>query len=355
VATTPAAALDRIERLCDGVLTAKALREQVLAEIRRVLPFDAHAWLLTDPVTRVGTSPLADVPGLDWDRLPELGRQRYLTRTNRWTDLLDAGTPVSTLVAATGGDLSLSPLGREVQSGFGVVDVAAVAFGDRFGCWGWLDLWRRAPGPVYGAADRRFLESLQGPVTAGLRRALARTFVDASPAVPLQGPAVVVLGPDLQVRSQTTGAIEALHRLNPPDDPIPAIPAAAYNVAAALIAAEEGVPVGPPWSRVHLSAGRWVTLHAARMARGQGEGDIAVTIESSTPTERIEIFALAHGLSPREREVLSLLATGADSRSIAEQLFLSEHTVNDHVKAVLAKTGSATRQVLVSRAVGATG
>ena len=355
MSTTTAAALDRIERLCDGSLPAKALREQVLAEIRRVLPFDAHAWLLTDPVTRVGTSPLADLPGLAWDRLPELGRLRYLTRVNRWTDLLDAGTPVSTLVAATGGDLAASPLWKGFQSELGVVDVAAVAFGDRFGCWGWLDLWRCAPGPVYDAAARRFLESLPGPVTAGLRKAQARTFVDASPPVPLHGPAVVVLGPDLQVRSQTNPAVEALHRLNPPDDPIPAIPAAAYNVAAALIAAEEGVPVGPPWSRVHLSAGRWVTLHAARMAGSQGDGEIAVTIESSTPSERLEVFALAHGLSPREREVLSLLATGADSRSIAERLFLSEHTVNDHVKAVLSKTASATRQVLVSRAAGATG
>lgn len=350
MSTTPAAALDRIERLCDGVLTAKALREQVLAEIRRVLPFDAHAWLLTDPVTRVGTSPLADVPGLAWERLPELGRLRYLTRTNRWTDLLDAGTPVSTLADATGGDLGVSALWRDFQSGLGVVDVAAVAFGDRFGCWGWLDLWRFAPGPVYGQPDRRFLESLAGPVTAGLRQAQARTFVDDSPPLPLHGPAVVVLGPDLQVRTQTTGAVEALHRLNPPDDPIPAIPAAAYNVAAALVAEEAGIPVGPPWSRVHLSAGRWVTLHAARMSEG-----FAVTIEPSTPSERLEVFALAHGLSPREREVLSALATGADSRSIGERLFLSEHTVNDHVKAVLAKTGSATRQVVVSRAAGASG
>jgi DNA-binding CsgD family transcriptional regulator len=31
---------------------------------------------------------------------------------------------------------------------------------------------------------------------------------------------------------------------------------------------------------------------------------------------------------------------------------LSEHTVNDHVRAVLAKTGSATRQVLLSRIAG---
>ena len=43
--------------------------------------FDAHVWLLTDPVTRVGTSPLADVPMMAWPRLPELGRLRYLTRS----------------------------------------------------------------------------------------------------------------------------------------------------------------------------------------------------------------------------------------------------------------------------------
>ena len=62
-----------------------------------------------------------------------------------------------------------------------------------------------------------------------------------------------------------------------------------------------------------------------------------MTIEVSTPAERREVFALAHGLSPREREVLGHLATGADSRTMAQALVLSEHTVNDHVRAVLAK------------------
>ena len=36
----------------------------------------------------------------------------------------------------------------------------------------------------------------------------------------------------------------------------------------------------------------------------------------------------------------------------AAALFLSEHTVNDHVKAILAKTGCANRQVLLSRVAG---
>jgi DNA-binding CsgD family transcriptional regulator len=99
---------------------------------------------------------------------------------------------------------------------------------------------------------------------------------------------------------------------------------------------------------VHLGGGCWVTLRAERMT----DAGLAVTIETSTPAERREVFALAHGLSPREREVLGLVAGGADSRTMARTLGLSEHTLNDHVRAVLSKTGSATRQVLLSRIAG---
>lgn len=64
------------------------------------------------------------------------------------------------------------------------------------------------------------------------------------------------------------------------------------------------------------------------------------------------MFALAHGLTPRERQVLAGLSAGMDSRALAQRLAVSEHTVHDHVKAVLAKTCSATRQNLLSRIAG---
>ena len=337
-----------MERLCSGGLDAKALREQVLVELRRAVAFDAHVWALTDPVSRVGTSPLADVPGLSWDELPRLVRWRYLSRGTRWTDLIDAGVSVRSLSQATDGDVGASP----VQQALGVVDVLTAACWDRFGCWAWLDLWRRAPARPFTRAERDIVASLVPALTTGLRRAQAETFVAAPRATPA-GPAVLLLSPELDVQLRTSAAQEALHRLNPPDDPavLQAIPAAAYNVAAALIADEAGVPVGPVWSRVHLGAGRWVTLRAARVSSGS-DADIAVGIEDSTPTERLEVFGLAHGLSPREREVLAELVTGADSRRLARLLVLSEHTVNDHVKAVLAKTGAATRGALLARVAG---
>ncbi|MDR2998636.1 MAG: helix-turn-helix transcriptional regulator, partial [Microbacterium sp.] len=44
-------------------------------------------------------------------------------------------------------------------------------------------------------------------------------------------------------------------------------------------------------------------------------------------------------LSPREQDVLRLLASGAGNDVIAQRLFVSPNTVKTHVKAVLAKLG----------------
>jgi DNA-binding CsgD family transcriptional regulator len=42
-------------------------------------------------------------------------------------------------------------------------------------------------------------------------------------------------------------------------------------------------------------------------------------------------------LSPRETQVISLIADGLNSREIGEVLFLAESTIREHVKGVLAK------------------
>lgn len=47
-------------------------------------------------------------------------------------------------------------------------------------------------------------------------------------------------------------------------------------------------------------------------------------------------------LSPREREVLALLATGLRCRQAATRLGLSAHTVRTHVRAIYAKLGAGT-------------
>jgi DNA-binding NarL/FixJ family response regulator len=48
-------------------------------------------------------------------------------------------------------------------------------------------------------------------------------------------------------------------------------------------------------------------------------------------------------LTPREREVLGLLAAGATNRAIAGELFITEKTASVHVSNILAKLGAPNR------------
>jgi len=49
------------------------------------------------------------------------------------------------------------------------------------------------------------------------------------------------------------------------------------------------------------------------------------------------------GLTPREVEVLSLIARGATTRQVAERLFITPKTAETHIERIYAKTGASTR------------
>lgn len=59
----------------------------------------------------------------------------------------------------------------------------------------------------------------------------------------------------------------------------------------------------------------------------------------------------AEDLTPRELQVLQLLAEGLPNRAIAQRLRISEHTVKFHVMMILGKLGAHTRTEAVMRAV----
>jgi hypothetical protein len=184
-------------RICDSAGDARTLRLQLVAEIGQVVGFEAYAWLLTDPETSVGSSPLADVPCLP--ELPRLIRLKYLTEVNRWTTLSAAS--VGLLREATGGDLSRSLLWRELLRRYGIGDVASSVFRDRFGCWGFLDLWRSGSVAAFSHDEGAFLTRIVEPVTMALRRCQANTFIVGAPHHPRRlGPVVLLLSGSSQLR-----------------------------------------------------------------------------------------------------------------------------------------------------------
>jgi len=60
--------------------------------------------------------------------------------------------------------------------------------------------------------------------------------------------------------------------------------------------------------------------------------------------------AKTSGLTPREIEVLRLVAEGLNNQIIAERLFLSEHTIHRHVANILTKLSVSSRAAAVAQA-----
>jgi len=58
---------------------------------------------------------------------------------------------------------------------------------------------------------------------------------------------------------------------------------------------------------------------------------------------RTESSAKPHGLTPRQIDVLRLVAEGKSNKAIAEQLFISERTVERHVSDIYSKLNVASR------------
>jgi DNA-binding NarL/FixJ family response regulator/tetratricopeptide (TPR) repeat protein len=115
--------------------------------------------------------------------------------------------------------------------------------------------------------------------------------------------------------------------------------AAAAAAAQALAAAEE---LGSEWLAREIAG----FVARARLpqvnpvaASGNGAGSDRAPDSGDAPAKDDDPF----GLTPRERQVLALLAEGATNREIAAQLFMAEKTASVHVSRILAKLGVRSR------------
>jgi DNA-binding NarL/FixJ family response regulator len=190
-------------------------------------------------------------------------------------------------------------------------------------------------------ADRPVVAVALGVADPALRRRLTGVLAEApglepvaepgaadvliAQAVPPRGgrdaPPVLVLaeGAAAQAAALRAGARGVL----PPD-------AGAAQIAAALVALARGLVVAPP---------------------GLVPPPPATT--AAAPVVVVAAEPAAGSLTPREREVLALLAAGAANKVIARRLGVSFHTAKAHVASVLAKLGASSRADAVARGVRA--
>ncbi len=112
------------------------------------------------------------------------------------------------------------------------------------------------------------------------------------------------------------------------------------EMAAAIRAAQQGLYV------IHSNAVE-ALLNELREADLAASPDEADDNDETSPSQA----DLIEPLSPRELDVLRLMTRGLPNKQIAAELFITEHTVKFHIRAILGKLGAANRTEAVTLAL----
>jgi len=317
------------------------LHAAALTLLRSAVPFDQACWASLDPAGLVMTS-VTNEP--TWLVGPEL-EVRFATseysgrEPHSFAELARRPVPVG-----RASDLPHRAVLRSVRLGellpsLGFAHELRAAFRVDGACWGAGGLFR-GPGPDFTDRELEFLSAV-GPTVAAATRIAVRSRPSGQREDP--GPVIVVADRTGQLRAATAGAVTWLALLE--DTAVGQFRLTLHAVvAAARIAA-----TGTASARMPDPRGGWVALQASRLITGDDPEQMVITVEPVTGGRLVDLMATAYGLSRREQEVCLEVLAGFSTTGIATRLFLSPHTVQDHLKAVFHKLGVRSRGELVAR------
>jgi DNA-binding CsgD family transcriptional regulator len=157
-----------------------------------------------------------------------------------------------------------------------------------------------------------------------------------------QGSIAVIVGRLAVVRGRSDEAIEWFEQALATDTRTGARPAAVNDrmaLAGALLDRN-----GPGDVARAAELARTAATEARRMEMPLREREAAALVERARLAARS-----ADPLTAREREIAGLVTEGLTNRQIAERLFLSERTVESHVRNILAKLGLTNRTQIATR------
>ncbi|EIV92434.1 LuxR C-terminal-related transcriptional regulator [Frankia sp. QA3] len=339
----------RIAALCRNRLDPADLVREVAEQVRCIVPYDMGTWAITDPETLLPTDLLTvDTSGLGV-QATKASNEFAGGDFNRFAELDRVGRAAATLATATGGDLDLSSRHRSVHAPNGLNDEMRLLARDGGATWAVGCLTRATDMPDFSPEEVRYVAAVASELGRGLRVVLARN----PPAAACAGrPGMLVLDEAGRIEATTREADRWIHRMSPPPEGETPIAIAIVALQAQAQAQAHGTADEAPRAarlRLRLPAGGWLLVHADVLVDGAGLSPrTAVMLEPAGPAQMLPLLFALYGLTGRERQVTEYLIAGHKTAEIAERMWISRHTLRDHMKSIFAKMNVGSRPELTA-------
>jgi DNA-binding CsgD family transcriptional regulator len=274
-----------------------------------------------------------------------LSAEYQVDDVNLLADVARSESGLSTLHEATGGDPSDSPRWRANMEMGGDQELVLALRARTGEVWGALGIYREPGRPMFDDGEKRFLRTVAPRLADGVRRALL--VGEATDPEGPDAPGLVVLDEAGEIESLSPGADRLLAGLPGADLTAGRLPSSVRSVAARA-ARPTGAPAEVAMARVLSDGGAWVVLHGARL-EGTADPRVAVIVEPAHPARIVGLLMAAFGFTERERDVTRHVLQGAATTQIADELVISPHTVQQHLKSIFEKAGVRSRRELVGK------
>jgi DNA-binding CsgD family transcriptional regulator len=336
---------DRIARLAGRGLDLVRFWEEATEALTAVVPhYWAPCWYTLDPASLLITS--------HFDRgMPEFPAEYLMHEylgddVNKLADVARSHRGLATLHEATGGDPTTSSRWHMNMELGGDQELIAALRTRQGHTWGALGLYRETGQPMFNHDELAFVCAVAPSLAEGARRALL-VGEATDPELP-DGPGLLVLSSDWQLESATPGVEHWLAEFPDGDWDAGRLPSSVLSVAASALNTDPDRPASLAVARVRSRSGIWVVLHGTLLV-SDGAQRAAVIVEPAHPARISPLLMAAYGLTEREQDVTRLVLQGSSTAEIANHLFVSPYTVQQHLNRVFDKTGVRSRRDLVGK------
>ncbi|WP_152361618.1 helix-turn-helix transcriptional regulator [Microlunatus speluncae] len=313
------------------------LHAAAIALVERSVPTELSCWATLDPESLMITAMISGAARIDPAYEPRLAEAEYApAEPHAFAALARRSQSIARLSDLPERELARSRRLHDIWRPLGLDRELRVLFPDAGAWWGAAGLVRA--GPDFGLRETEFLAAVAPAVGAATRLAVRAEAARSGTG----RPAIVVIDDGGELRGMTAAARDWR------DGVEEFTPGRFLVMMRVLAAGARSSASGSCRGRLRDARGRWAQLEASPLIGGTG-GQIAITIEPTAGDRLVVLLLAAYGLSARERQICREVLAGHSTAEIADRLFISTHTVQDHLKSVFGKTGVRSRGELIAR------